>query len=284
MLVKTDKEIRKVGPGEIYSLVDILHAVEDDWKIFMSLIPKDPLNENSERKYNSEDIRKLEEHARDKQEKCAKIMFDEWGTSGQFRPTLRTVQKIALKAEMMRLVDKISIMLGEPLLPRPTQGPGATVTTQVTLLLNEASTAEVISQNNGRNGANDMSTEQVHNVPNWVQLQRSHSADLNLTSQIQLEPHNNNTSPNQLGPANNVPNWDLLTKSRTFSTQQSSSSSNNNNTLPTPLEPNNNNSLNRPGPVNNAPNWARLARSASGSTQQSSESQEFSNEQPNQHG
>ncbi|XP_063386814.1 uncharacterized protein LOC134672764 [Cydia fagiglandana] len=270
MLVKTNKEIRKLGPGEINSLVEILHAVEDDWKIFMSLIPKDPRNENSERKYNSEDIRKIEKHAGDSQEKCAKIMFDEWGTSGQIRPTLRTVQQIAFKAEMMRLVDEISVMLGEPLVPRPTQGPGAPVTTQISLFVNVASTAEVTCQNIGQNGANDMSTERLHNVPNWDQLQRSRCIDLNLT-----------TPPIQLEPANNVPNWDLLARSRTLSTQHSFSSSSNNN-LPTSLESAiNNTSPIQTGPGNNAPNWARLAKTAkskSFSTQQSSKSQEeFSN-------
>ncbi|XP_047992441.1 uncharacterized protein LOC125231125 [Leguminivora glycinivorella] len=124
MLLKKDKEIRKLGPGEIYSLVEIIHAVEDDWKKFMSLIPKDLQNEYSELKYNSEDIRKIEEHANVCNEKCAKIMFDEWGTSGQIRPMLRTVQQIALKAEMMRLVDHISTMMESRSSRGQCKGPG----------------------------------------------------------------------------------------------------------------------------------------------------------------
>ncbi|XP_047985830.1 interleukin-1 receptor-associated kinase 4 [Leguminivora glycinivorella] len=182
--MSANTEIRNLKEGTLDTIVKILHIVEDDWKKFMAFIPMDPQKENSDRKYNGEHIRLIEEHSKVVNEKCAKILFDEWGTSGQIRPTLKTVQHIALKAEMMRLADEIADILGEPHPPRPTQGPGAPVTDNITLLLNETSseirdtTAQMKSENNETN--NDIqgqSTEQVYNMPNFKLIAKSVDTD-----------------------------------------------------------------------------------------------------------
>lgn len=49
-------EISHLKEGTLYNLVNILDT-NDDWKIFMSQIPKDLQNENSGSKYSIEDIK-----------------------------------------------------------------------------------------------------------------------------------------------------------------------------------------------------------------------------------
>lgn len=57
-------------------------------------------------------FRLIEEHARNTNKKCAKVLFDEWGTSGRVRPTLETLMEILQQAQIFRAVDEIARMLG----------------------------------------------------------------------------------------------------------------------------------------------------------------------------
>ncbi|XP_061730093.1 interleukin-1 receptor-associated kinase 4-like [Cydia pomonella] len=218
MLANT--EIRNLKEGTLDTIVKILHIVEDDWKKFMGFIPMDPQKENSDRKYNSEHIRLIEEHSSVVNEKCAKILFDEWGTSGQIRPTLKTVQQIALKAEMIRLADEIADILGEPHPPRPTKGPGAPVTENISLLLNESSseirdtTAQMKSENNETNNdVQGQSTEQVYNIPNFKLIAKSIGSDESYkqkSNNQQFSEQLNDHQQPHLQPANLQPSSRLL--------------------------------------------------------------------------
>lgn len=103
----------------------------------MSLIPKDPDAEKFESKYNTEQMRAIEEHAKATRKTCAEVLFDEWGTSGRRRPTLATLQDLVLHAGIFRAGDDIALMLEEAPPLRPDQGPAAKILTDVEQLLNE---------------------------------------------------------------------------------------------------------------------------------------------------
>lgn len=54
----------------------------------------------------------IENYSKEAKVKGAKVLFVEWGTSGRIRPTLRTLQKLLVKALMFKAADAIANMLG----------------------------------------------------------------------------------------------------------------------------------------------------------------------------
>ncbi|XP_022825027.1 interleukin-1 receptor-associated kinase 4-like [Spodoptera litura] len=153
-------ELRKLPAASLYNLATILE-INKDWQKVVPLIPKDLTADNFERKYNYEHMRLMEKHAEDTNRKFAEVLFDEWSTSGRVRPTLETLMMILYKAEIFRAVDEISLMLGEPPLPRPSDGPGAPITTNISALLNEqsgdqtANTTATVDSGNAHNSDHD---------------------------------------------------------------------------------------------------------------------------------
>ncbi|XP_050669794.1 interleukin-1 receptor-associated kinase 4-like [Leptidea sinapis] len=130
-------ELRKLPAGVLCNVINILET-NNDWKKFMANVPKDLLSSDFEPKYNNEHIRIIEEYAKETNQKCTEILFDEWGTSGKVRPTLQHVKEIALKTQIYRAADEIAIMLQEPLPQRPKDGPAAPITTNITEMLNDS--------------------------------------------------------------------------------------------------------------------------------------------------
>ncbi|KAI8424095.1 hypothetical protein MSG28_002703 [Choristoneura fumiferana] len=202
-------EIRNLKEGTLYNLAQILDT-NDDWKRFMSLIPKDLQNENSVPKYNNEHIDLIENHSKRTGEKCAKILFDEWGTSGRVRPTLTTLKQIAIKAEMLRVSDEIARILGEDPPPRPQTGPGAPVNTNISLMLNDSSseltsgeksrnnqtTAQMQSDNNtSNNKLQAQTTAQMMSASDMIKFSQTVESVINSTRQMQTDNRNesNNT-------------------------------------------------------------------------------------------
>lgn len=83
---------------------------------YLNLVPKICLNFKLEFFY-----RLIENHSKETKVKCAKVFLIEWGTSGRVRPTLKTLQKLLLKALMFKAVDAIAIMLGGKYFSHPEQ-------------------------------------------------------------------------------------------------------------------------------------------------------------------
>ncbi|XP_041970897.1 interleukin-1 receptor-associated kinase 4-like [Aricia agestis] len=137
-------EIRKLNADVLCDLIDILE-VDNDWKRLMSLVPKNIESLHFEPKYNSEHIRLIEDHAKSTNQKCTEIMFDEWGTSGRVRPTLNTLKRIVIQAQMFRAADEIARLLKEPYPMRPEIGPAAPVT-GLTMMLNDESSIRMDSR------------------------------------------------------------------------------------------------------------------------------------------
>ncbi|KAJ2952061.1 hypothetical protein O0L34_g4325 [Tuta absoluta] len=144
-------ELRKLPIGSLCNVTAILE-VDSDWKKVMALIPRNPCSDFFEPKYNSEHIKLIEDAARQSNRKCAEILFDEWGTSGRIRPTLRTLQDVVLKAEVYRAVDELALMLEESPPVRPGSGPAAPISLDVTDMLDslgndDGTTARIESKN-----------------------------------------------------------------------------------------------------------------------------------------
>lgn len=137
--MQSDIELRK-APASIIDQISSILDINDDWIKFMSCIPKDLRSNRFEPKYNVEHVRKIEEYANSAKLSCARILFDEWGTSGRIRPTLQTVLDILGKTEMIRAADCLTDALKINRLPRPTNGPAAPV--DVTGFLEIANTSE----------------------------------------------------------------------------------------------------------------------------------------------
>ncbi|XP_068631074.1 uncharacterized protein [Battus philenor] len=127
-------ELRKLPAG---TLCDVINTLEtnNDWKIVMSHIPKNPTSNIFEQKYNEKDIRTIETYSKSSNRQCAEILIDEWGTSGRVRPTLSTLKEIVLKANILKAADQIADLLLEERPPRPSDGPAADIDTDVTNIL-----------------------------------------------------------------------------------------------------------------------------------------------------
>ncbi|CAG9793115.1 unnamed protein product [Diatraea saccharalis] len=130
------EELRKLPTGSLYRISETLET-NGDWRKVMSLIPKDPNAEKFEPKYNSQQMRIIEEHAKGTSKTCAEVLFDEWGTSGRIRPTLATLQNLILQAGIYKAADEIALMLQEAPPQRPNTGPAAKIETDIEKFLKE---------------------------------------------------------------------------------------------------------------------------------------------------
>ncbi|KPJ02897.1 Interleukin-1 receptor-associated kinase 4 [Papilio xuthus] len=127
-------ELRKLPAGTLYDVINTLET-NSDWKNVMSIIPKNLGSSDSERKYTDKDIRLIENYSKISNRQCAEILIDEWGTSGKIRPTLSTLKDIVQKANILKAADQIAALLHENRAPRPNDGPGADIDTDVSIIL-----------------------------------------------------------------------------------------------------------------------------------------------------
>nr|XP_004931243.1 interleukin-1 receptor-associated kinase 4 [Bombyx mori] len=133
--MERNTELRKLPMGSLYNIINILE-INDSWQKVMAWIPTNPQSDHFHRKYNSEHLRMIQDDAKISKRTCSEILFDEWSTSGRIRPTVATLLDVLVKAEIYRAADEIANILGEPLPPRPLEGPAAKIDTNVTFMLN----------------------------------------------------------------------------------------------------------------------------------------------------
>ncbi|XP_065078521.1 protein Tube-like [Ochlerotatus camptorhynchus] len=123
-------EIRQVQ----FELDGLVGVLEDDWRTLFYLIPKRiadierpdgayPL------KYNGTQESELDEYGRAENIRRARLLLDEWGTSGQKgeRPTLGHLYTLVVKGGMYRAADHIAKLLKIPKPERPQRGPAAPI-------------------------------------------------------------------------------------------------------------------------------------------------------------
>ncbi|XP_050343597.1 interleukin-1 receptor-associated kinase 4-like [Nymphalis io] len=170
-------ELRKLPADALCKVVNILE-INDDWKKFMSIIPKSLQCDSIGSKYNNEHIRLIEEHAKANNMKCTEVLMDEWGTSGRVRPTLTHLKDILKEAQMYRAADEIAKMLKESLPERPTHGPAAPITTNVTEILNDESMEQRFNNMGSVNKSkfNEMcnrTTRQMKSASNMIEFSKN---------------------------------------------------------------------------------------------------------------
>ncbi|KAL5282775.1 tub family protein [Megaselia abdita] len=124
-------EIRRLAASDVRKLGEILD-LSNDWKLLMSMIPKDATTTNLENeyqpKYNNEHIRLIENVSLNERRSQTEILLDEWGTSGKKRPTLEVLMNVLVKAQLLRAADLVALnFLNEPPPQRPPKGPGAPI-------------------------------------------------------------------------------------------------------------------------------------------------------------
>lgn len=181
-------ELRKLPLGALHSIVQILE-VDNSWQKVMDHIPKDPNSKYFERKYNSEHVRLIKEHAAETNRKCTEVLIDEWGTSGIARPTIKTLLDVLVKAQIFRAADEVAIMLQEPIPKRPQDGPARQISTNVTLLLNgesmeEYSTTKNVDKNYSSQALHNGITKQMKNDTSVDLIEFSKSIDININKEI----------------------------------------------------------------------------------------------------
>lgn len=118
-----DTEIRKLRPGELYILSNIL-SISDSWKKLMAIVPK----QENVKKFNNDHISIIEQTAYGDKRNAAEVFLDEWSTMGRKRPTLRLLLELLTKAELFRAADYVAcdiLKQGRP--KRPDYGPAATI-------------------------------------------------------------------------------------------------------------------------------------------------------------
>ncbi|XP_075971424.1 uncharacterized protein LOC142973519 [Anticarsia gemmatalis] len=171
-------ELRKLPAASLSNIANILE-INEDWQKIVPLIPKNLQSKQFERKYNYEEIKLMENHAKETKRKYAEVLFDEWGTSGRVRPTLDTLMKILQQAQIFRAADEVARMIGEPAPPRPVDGPAAAITINLTNLINEESVEQrlnsmrTVDSDNLNNSSHDQvlcngTTRQLRPPPNLI--------------------------------------------------------------------------------------------------------------------
>ncbi|KAF9417794.1 hypothetical protein HW555_005208 [Spodoptera exigua] len=175
--MQRNMELRKLPAASLYNLATILE-INKDWQKVVPLIPKDLTADHFERKYNYEHMRLMEKHAEETNTKFAEVLFDEWGTSGRVRPTLETLMMILYKAEIFRAVDEISLMLGEAPLPRPSDGPAAPITTNISALLSEQSGEQTANTTASVDSGNPQNSNHDQAICNHTTRQLKEPSDL----------------------------------------------------------------------------------------------------------
>ncbi|XP_011161908.1 protein Tube [Solenopsis invicta] len=137
-----DMEIRKLRPGELYTLGSIL-IISDAWKKLMSSVPK----QGNAPKFNSDHIKIIEEAARTDKRNAAQIFLDEWSTMGKERPTLKLLLELLINAELFRAADYVACDILKREKPkRPDHGPAAPIDISDTAI-NKLSDKQMLPQN-----------------------------------------------------------------------------------------------------------------------------------------
>lgn len=104
-----DIEIRKLSPGAIFGLCQILECGES-WKQLMAIIPVE-CAEGNPPKYTSEHVKTIENAGTVQKRWCSEILLEEWGTSGRKRPNLSILLKLLTKADLYRAADYVAVEL-----------------------------------------------------------------------------------------------------------------------------------------------------------------------------
>ncbi|XP_023941791.1 uncharacterized protein LOC112048494 [Bicyclus anynana] len=187
-------ELRKLPADALCNVVNILE-INNDWKKVMSIIPKSLQSEEFEPKYNNEQMRMIEEHAKATNQKCTEILMDEWSTSGRVRPTLSTLKEILIKAQIFRAADEIARILNESLPVRPNYGPAVPVPINVTEILNEVSAEQRLNDMTTAVKNSDPlcngSTRQMKSVSDMIKFPRSSKE---ITAETQQRSFGNKTT------------------------------------------------------------------------------------------
>ncbi|XP_050466768.1 protein Tube [Cataglyphis hispanica] len=118
-----DMEIRKLRPGELYILSNIL-SISDSWKKLMAIVPK----QGNVPKFSSDHISIIEQTTYRDKRNAAEVFLDEWSTMGRKRPTLRLLLELLTKAELFRAADYVACdILKQERPKRPDYGPAASI-------------------------------------------------------------------------------------------------------------------------------------------------------------
>ncbi|RZF49012.1 hypothetical protein LSTR_LSTR014541 [Laodelphax striatellus] len=124
--MSVDTELRKLKPGTINKIVEILECGES-WKKLMSIIPVE-MDENEPMKYTMHHMKMIECASRKQQRACTQIFLEEWGTSGKNRPRLSSLRTFLVKAELFRAAEFVAVELLKEAPPeRPSSGPAARI-------------------------------------------------------------------------------------------------------------------------------------------------------------
>ncbi|KAH8294733.1 hypothetical protein KR018_002293 [Drosophila ironensis] len=148
-------ELRRVEDNDIYRLSMILDE-NACWRKLMSVIPKGldvqassgvgGLNFSSAVKkgfkYTTQDVRQIDEAANrlPPDHSKSQMMIDEWKTSGKLheRPTVGVLLQLLVQAELFSAADFVALdFLNEPKPDRPTDGPAAPISLDLSELLDE---------------------------------------------------------------------------------------------------------------------------------------------------
>ncbi|KAL4705389.1 hypothetical protein ACJJTC_002412 [Scirpophaga incertulas] len=211
------EELRKLPTGSLNRVSQTLET-NGDWRKVFVIIPKDLNAEKFEPKYNSEDMRAIEEHAQIMRKPCAEVLFDEWGTSGRNRPTLATLQKLILQAGIYKAADEIALMLHEAPPPRPNVGPAAKIDTNLSMLLKSTKSSQ---------GTQSTAQIKSKNFPSFSKIMKS--TGNRLTASVKSEERTDETSVREFSGhysedtscSANIPNLDMLINNNEDSNERS---------------------------------------------------------------
>lgn len=217
-MLNRNTELRKVPAGKLSNIANILE-IDKDWRKFVPIIPKNP--HSQERKYNCEEIQLMKNYAIQTQRKYAEVLFDEWGTSGKVRPTLGTLMDLLQQAQLIRAVEAVARMIGEPPPPRPANGPGALVTTSLTAIQNDESMEQrlnsigTIPSVNLNNSGHD----NILCANTTKQMKEDDLIEFSKTASLHIQPNFNPYYLDQpsTSTSENVPNLtDMISESITY--------------------------------------------------------------------
>lgn len=112
-----DTELRTLSHHQLHQIASKL-SHSDNWKKLMRTIPKDisVLDGNVSNaslttgtyKYTQEHIRMIDVASRSGRHP-AHILFEEWGTSGQRRPTLNHLLQLLINSDLYRAADYVAV-------------------------------------------------------------------------------------------------------------------------------------------------------------------------------
>ncbi|CAG0897354.1 unnamed protein product [Darwinula stevensoni] len=130
--VSRSTEVRHLKDSVKHELAVLLDQ-GDQWKLFMELIPKNLSDAESPPKYTHKDISIIEQGASQEKQLGFELLVEEWGTSGQSRPTVEHLLDLLVRGEMFAPADYLAIdVLNEEAPDRPVKGPAAKIPTNAT--------------------------------------------------------------------------------------------------------------------------------------------------------